>query len=104
METQEKPQLKCRKQTIISVNYGDFDKFVNQVYGVNFDFVNSEECGNDTTHSFHGIDGEVDDYDQEDLDSFKENKKNSYMTRILLNDLCKNGFIEPGDYYINVCW
>lgn len=104
METQEKPKLKCREQMIISVNYRDFDSFVEQVYGISFDFVNSEECGNDTTHSFYGIDGEHSEYDHEDLGLFKENEKTSYVARILLNDLCRNGFIKAGDYFINVSW
>ena len=104
METQEKPKLKCKKRTVFWVDYYDFNSFVNDIYGIDYSFTASEESGNDTTHAFNKIDGKVDACDQEDLDLFKTNEKQSYMARILLNNLCKNGYIEPGDYLIKVSW
>ncbi len=97
-------QLKVEKKTYLKVSHGDFEEFVESVYNRSFSVTGSEEMRNDSIYSFNGIDGVIDEFDEEDLNLFIANEKDSYMARILLNDLVRKGFIEPGDYIIGVCW
>lgn len=84
-----------KKKTIFECEYYELEKFVKEKYGVDYDFVANEECGNDSSHTFT-VDGEVD----EDFDIHVV----SYRNYDLMNKLCKDGHIEPGEYLINVCW
>lgn len=97
-------KLKCEKKTYLRVSYKDFDSFVESVYGCPFSVTASEEMRNDSVYSFNGIDGIVDEYDEERIDSFLKGNEEMFIARILLNDLARKGHIEPGDYIINVCW
>jgi len=97
-------QLKVEKKTYLEIFYRDFDSFVESVYGRPFSVTFSEEMSNDSIYSFNRINGVIKDYDEDDLKLFLANEKDSYMARLLLNDLVRKNLIEPGDYVINVCW
>lgn len=97
-------QLKVEKKTYLKISYRDFDSFVESVYGRPFSVTGSEEMSNDSIYSFNGIDGVIKDYDEEDLKLFLADEKDSYMARLLLNDLVRKKLIEPGDYVISVSW
>lgn len=97
-------QLKCEKKTYLKISYRDFNSFVESVYGRPFSVTSSEEMKNDSVYSFNGIDGIIEDYDEEDLKLFLADEKDSYMARLLLNDLVRKNLIEPGDYIISVSW
>lgn len=47
------PKLKAKSKTIFEVQYGDFEQFIKEVYGVRLDFVEWQECGNDSTTSLY---------------------------------------------------
>lgn len=98
-------KLKHTKETIIRVEYYDLEEFASKIYGLQeYNFAAVEECGNDSSHSFD-VDGNLDDYDVEEAEKIKnEHTVDSYQNYILLNLLCKEGHIEPGNYLINVSW
>ena len=99
-----KPVLKGQVQRIMTVDYSDLEDFVKQVYKAeDYDFVATEECGNDSQHSF-SIDGKISKSDQKDADQIRQGIINSYQNYLLLNTLCADGYIEPGEYLIEVCW
>ncbi len=94
------------KVEYIEVNSNELDNFVHENYkwAKNYEFVPMEECGNDSSHSFT-VKGQLDDSDLEEWEEFK--RKNGYLAyqnSLVLNKLCADGFIEPGEYLVNVCW
>lgn len=85
-------KLKHTKKTTISVEYGDLEKLIDEVYDMNYQFVAEQEANNYSSYEFT-VTGEVDD---------KELWPNS--PEVMLNRLCKDGHIESGEYVIRVSW
>lgn len=107
------PKLRTKTETVISVNYGDLDAFVEQVTGRTFDFVFAEECGNDTSHMFEVVGGrgkcslETWTRGMEEAEYWIANGDGEYGgcgAGTLLDWLCSKGHIEPGNYRVDVCW
>jgi len=93
-----------KKKSIIEISYKELEKLVKEKLGYkNYCFVAVEECGNDSDHQFD-VDGEIDDFDLEDIKSWEEGKFVNYSNGIILNKLCADGHIEKGDYVVTVCW
>lgn len=106
--------LKCKKTEYVCVDSNDFDAFVKEVYGHEFEVIADVEAYNGFRKEFRGI-GEYGDkldmndvlseHREKDLANFKlVGMKQPSMTRILLMDLCRNGLIEAGNYLIDVSW
>ena len=96
--------MKVKKVEFFVVDYGDFESFVKEIYGKDFCFVSQEEANNDSEYEFD-VDGDVDKWSGEQVEKFKAGDIGTYgLPRALLNDMCKNGHIEPGAYLVKVCW
>lgn len=103
-----------KKETFITMDYHEFDELVNKnlfpqflgnKYHAFYEVVAYEELNNDTVHSLSGIDGVFDEYDEELLREILATGKNMhYSAALLLNELCRRGIVEPGDYLIEVSW
>lgn len=99
------PVLPCSYKTYARVDYKDFDEFVNKVYKLNFDFVLHEECSNGTDHSFPNVTGKIAESDWEDADKLRKGEKPDWFsTGLLLDCLCADGYLPPGNYLIEVFW
>jgi hypothetical protein len=95
--------MKSVTKTVIKVNYFDLEEEVFAVFGQRYEFVADQECGNDSDHTF-SVDGSVDKYEQAKLEEFRATGRSRYLADALLNDLCRQGRIEPGSYIIHVSW
>jgi hypothetical protein len=102
--TKKKPILEITKETINSIDYGDLEEFIKQVYNIkDYSFVLIQECGNDSSHEFTA-DGEIDEFDLEDAAKIRSGEIDLYQNSLLLNCLVADGYIPKGDYVIRVCW
>lgn len=97
--------MKVTKETIIRVNWKDFETFVNKEYGIKgWDFVQDQECGNDIS-KFFDVDGRLDKGHATEIRDWRTNNGNrGYKAYMILNDLASKGKIEKGIYCIDVCW
>lgn len=104
--------LKSKKETIITVDYGDIDAFIAEKYPFlkGYEIQQGEEWGNDSQHRFI-VSGKIMDYDREDWEEIKNSKdakemrKNTeYRAELILNMLVADGHLEAGKYIIDVCW
>lgn len=97
-------KLKAEKVTYYSVEYGDLEKLVQEVYPEKYSdycFVSTQECGNDSSHTFN-IDGKLGEvWEKWDKKRFEEGNAHNYL---ILNKLCADKYIKPGKYIIDVCW
>ena len=113
------PPLETSYECVHIVEYGDLDKLIKRVYGIfetpvltnsslgyrSFSIVSMEEWQNDQSHEFTVKREPLDRWRREELREFMEDPfRASYKTWVLLNDLCNNGYIEPGTYIIRVYW
>ena len=71
------------------------------VYGHEYCLQADEEL-HDVEKLCKGISGKVDKWDESSLEKFREEGSGSYMSYILLEDMCRMGIIEPGDYVLCV--
>lgn len=84
-------------------DYKEFETLVKEVYNVDFEFTVDHEANNDTEHEFN-IDGYVDNYEKEQIQSFINGERVYCISRTLLNDLCAKDYIPDGRYLITVSW
>lgn len=104
-------RLRHKIKTIIEVEYGALEQLAHEVYNLQFDnsqepyeFVAVQECGNDSSHQFH-IDGKL-EYagEKESAKRIRSGIIKPYENGDLLNTLCSDGYIIPGEYVIKVSW
>ena len=92
------------QETYFTIDYGDLDEIIQEEYNCpNFTSVLGQS--NDSTIDLT-ITGDFDNWDELSLLEFlKDHYQDEYSTtRILMNDLCRKGLIEPGNYLISICW
>lgn len=98
--------LKHRVETSYIVDYYDFQEFVKEHLGIdNYEFVQDEECSNDSSHRF-SVKEELNGYDKKAAQSILEGEKQrwGFNARAILNALYLKGAIKPGNYTITACW
>lgn len=98
-----RPKLKMRIKTIRSVDYNDFDEFVRSIYGGDYEFVAIQEANNSSSYTFRP-DGKISDYQEKDVQKIKSGKYPNYCNHILFDLLVKEGYLEPGEYLVEVFW
>jgi hypothetical protein len=98
-----KPKLKAEKKVMFKVEESDLTRFVQEVYDENYEFVAVEECGNDSSHTFR-VTGVINKYDETDAKKIRDGDIPIYSNGLLLDVLCADGYIEPGEYVVEVCW
>jgi hypothetical protein len=98
-------ELAHSKEVKIIVDYYDLEVLIDETYGSNFELVAQEEANNDSSVTFT-VEAKEPEYDwnKKELADFKANKTNDCSTRLILNDMCLRGIIEPGNYLINISW
>jgi hypothetical protein len=98
-------RLKGRTETVIKVDYNDLDDFIHQTTGRDdYSCCDSQEWNNDSQHRFHVENKPLSEYDQKEWSQFKLGNKRHCYLGILLDGLCVDGLIPPGNYIINVRW
>lgn len=102
------PKLECEKQQVIKVEYGELERFIEEVYGHKHEIVAAEESSNHTTLNFGDIGKYPEDYDEFDREDFAEWLEHGKFwlcgTRSILEELCLAGHIESGDYLVEIFW
>jgi hypothetical protein len=91
-----KPNLKVTKEVFFEVDYREFEKFIEEVYGVYLDFVGWQECGNDSSTVLYA--SKKENLEPLTPETVIENRWD------IMDDLCNKGLIEEGKYLVRVCW
>ena len=100
----DKPRLKTRVKTRFEVDYGDFDRFVEEIYGGRFEFVAINEANNYSNYTFEVTEEDINDIDEEDEIAIRKGKYPMYCAHTVFALLCKDGYIPKGEYIIDVFW
>jgi len=94
-------ELKTKKKTIFEVDSADFDDFVNEIYGGNFEFIADHQANNYSSYHFTAPNMNV-DFDGKYEDKIRQNKFNGVPVYAIFNVLLKDGHIKKGEYFITV--
>ena len=97
-----------KQKTVCIVNCHDLERFIDEEFGVGFEdkyeLAPLEETNNYSWKEFK-IDGNVSKPDVRKINEMIKNKEyERYNTYIILNYLCMQGKLEPGDYFVDVSW
>lgn len=94
-----------KREVYITMDYYELEELVKKTYEIkNYSFIATEECGNDSTHSFNVERKSLRDFEQEYIDEMKSGNPITCSNYAILNDLCNKEVLEPGNYLIEVCW
>lgn len=91
--------------TRIEVDYGDVDDLVHEVYGptipelANYEFAAVAEAHSGMSYSFSPNGEPLRPYDQSKWD-----KRDFNCNCLIMDKLCADGYIVPGDYSVEVYW
>jgi hypothetical protein len=98
--------------THIKIDYDVIDRLVYVYYGhaddrfnmPHFEMVCNGEWCNDSSHQFD-VDGKIGKYEAKDAEKFrKDGKPRGLSNGDVMNILCADGWLEPGQYLVEVCW
>lgn len=93
------------QKVVNEMDYNDFDRIVQEVYGKPYAFVAEEEVGNYQAKTYSNIKKEeLDEYDSNQLETFKNTGKCCYIASVLLQDLVNNDYLPEGDFVIEISW
>lgn len=95
--------LKVHTEVIHNLDYVDFQNCVKDNYGIDFCFISTQECSNDSTHRFY-ITGILEDGDDVQLERIMSGKHVYGDAGRLLDKMVIDGFAPKGTYLIEVCW
>jgi hypothetical protein len=98
-----------KKKTVTELDYKELETLVKKHLGfAEYNFVAVEECGNNSSHEFTVDEGEGNWFDAEehaeDIAEWTAGEFPRYTNGTILNELCIQGHIEPGEYIVTVCW
>lgn len=84
----------------------EIDRFITATFGQEFSIVADQEAGNDTTLRFEvsGRTPALAKWDDKELAEFRNDGRGTFMAQLLLDELCSQGVIPAGRYYIEICW
>jgi hypothetical protein len=96
--------LKVSEDKFFCVEYRDLEQFILEETGYEYEIVANEECRNDSVHRFR-VRAPESEYANHYWDHFKATgeQKPCYLGEIL-QGLCADGKIQPGNYLVCVCW
>ena len=100
-------KLKSRIKTVIEVEFGDFDNFVSEIYGCNYEFVAEEEANNYSNYNYPI--SKKDKYDKWEIEAMEKVRAGDVYgygvsASDILQTLLEDGHIVEGEYLINVSW
>lgn len=98
--------MKSKKVIYLEANYGDLERAVRTIYEpkTEWEFPEDHEANNYSYYTFI-VNGILNGTEESRLSLWTlDNSGMSGMTHILLNDMCRRGLIEAGNYLIEVFW
>lgn len=105
-------EFKVERVAHVKISYDVIDRIVYLFYGhdagkfemPHFEMVCNGEWGNDTSHQFT-VGPKIDSYAAKDAAKFrKDGKPRGLGNGAVMNILCQDGWLEPGQYLVEVCW
>lgn len=94
------PELKPTRMTYTVIHFSALDKFIDKKFpGQRYELAYQNECSNDTLYHFTVLAKASYQYE-----AFKKDKAEGCRLGYLLDGMCLDGMIPPGEYLIDVSW
>ena len=95
------------QKVINEMDYHDFERIVEAVYGQSYELVADVEASNYQAKTFDNITKDAPRYRSNasaEIEKFKNTGHYFYLAATLLRDLVDNDYLPEGDYVINISW
>ena len=104
----EKPiKLECTKKVVFATDYSDVENLIKKVYGHDYEIMPMEEVGSSqyaATYTQNVSKMQLSDHEVEEVNGLRNGKPHMFSLNAILSDMCNMGYIEPGEYIIDVNW
>jgi hypothetical protein len=92
------------KITVFKTDDAEIEDLLDKHYEIrHHEIVPAEECNNGSSLDYD-IDGNLTSYEEETFLEIKNGRFVHWSTQTLMNKLCADGHIEPGNYIIDISW
>lgn len=96
-----------KKKVYFETTYHELDKFIAEKFGLP-SFEGTLESSNDSQHTY-SVSNNPDDpmlkWDKQDVEkAIKDKSCEYYSLGKVLDELCRRGELEPGEYLVEVSW
>lgn len=109
MPKTNKATLKCTEEIVFKVDYGDLERYIQELTGKSIEIPAILECGNDTDHDITVGDhpewlSAKDKKEAEDFLFGDAKDIRNYSLNHLMETMCLHGMLKKGNYIISVSW
>lgn len=91
------------KKEYFCCDYSDLQDLINETYGGDCEIPAIEEMSNNSSKEVT-VNGLIPPYYIENEKIIRNGEYPAYSLRLIMNMLCKDRFIESGNYLINISW
>lgn len=95
-------ELKSKKVTATIIESDDFNEFVESKYGGSFEVIAIEELNNNQRWSFNVPNKAM--FFGDEAEKIRSGNYPMWSTHMVVQCLFDDGFLEEGEYEINVSW
>jgi len=95
------------KKQVIEMMYVELEELIQKTYGWGkYSLCAAEELDSAPSWTTTVVKNGLNEFDRLDLAVMKVKGPyaRQYRTRMLMNDMCDQGILEPGDYVVEICW
>lgn len=97
--------LECKKVIHFEVKYSDLNKFISEMYDMDFNIIHDQECSNDYVVELFAEKNGLGECEKKQVAEWsKEGGKTYYLASSILCDLCDKDLVDEGAYLIDICW
>jgi hypothetical protein len=94
-----------KTETFHELDYSDFERIVNGVYGHDYCYAAEEELSNDSVQRYTVENKPLDEWAAKDIEKYINTGQGiQYRASTLLQDLALKGYLPFGEYIVEVCW
>lgn len=95
--------IKNYKQEYMLIDYtgiNELQKLICDTYGFKEFIIACEEEKSNDSYMVVEVDGDIDEWDQEEIDK----RETTFLTRAYMNDLGNKGLLDKGKYLLDISW
>lgn len=87
----------------VTLFWYEVETLIARHFGQPFDFLHDQDAQNNREYQFV-INGVLSKREEKDVKEYRMRGDGTLKCHILLNDLCRRGWIQPGCYTVRVSW
>lgn len=92
-----------KKMVVFTVQYKALEAHIQQFFGnPNWEIVDDLDGDGNTTHEIDVTDSPPDAWDRLTLEQVRAGEQTNYSLRILMQEMCRSGELEPGTYMVKM--